>query len=178
MLVVCCCTASHRKGKLMSLGYYAKLPKSNGAIARMLASRAWGPEINSQTKIVTKLVSGYVGSFSTPGHGGYVAVSNQIIPHLAMGPYRVTGDVWPPEIKRGYNAVYKLPESLYCYVLEEDCAWSALIVALPEIAGAVIAANWPSGNVPTPNQLRESAAKTYAEYGSRPGPFCRMSSAS
>jgi len=70
----------------MSFGYYAKLPKTHSAIARMLASRAWGPEINSQTKIKTKLVSGYVGSFSTPSHGGYVVVSDLPINHLAMLP--------------------------------------------------------------------------------------------
>jgi hypothetical protein len=144
----------------------------------MLASRAWGPEVNSQTKVKTKLVSGYVGSFSTPGHGGYVVVCDAPINHLAMSSCRVTGDIWPHEYKATGNAVYKIPETLYCYVLEEDCDWARLLVALPEIAGAVIAANWPTGNGPTPNQLRESAAKTYAEYCSQPGPFCRMPSAS
>jgi hypothetical protein len=117
-------------------GVYQANPTSLSAFARAVAAKKWGPEINNPRQLKTKVISGYVGDFDTPSHGGYVVVTRQELTHPMVQKCKLTGNLWPDTygIRLRRIPVLRIPEDLHVYAFEEDCAWAHLIVAYPDLA--------------------------------------------
>lgn len=94
--------------------------KSNEVIARRLASQTWGTVQQQQ-----KIAEGF-WSFSTAGHGGYVADTN-VYPLLK--PYQQTVLT---HIKSGKY----YPHEQHFAPFEEDCDWAIPLYLYPQLAEA------------------------------------------
>lgn len=98
------------------------------AMAARYARSEWGGPLDFQRK-----VSDFAWAFSTPGHGGIVAILDENDPRWAQIDrvnaairWNIVGDYWSID-----------GSPIRAVLGEEDCAWALVVLLFPEIADGI-----------------------------------------
>ncbi len=112
-------------------------------IARKVAAREWGSPVQDQQKIAPGTFE-----FSTPGHGGVVAV----VSHLPI-----------PEPVLAVARRHRLVEQHFgveVWIGEEDCAWATLHAAVPAVVEGKVRTVRKHGGYTNPEEWIETYGTT------------------